>query len=645
MSGHTAFPHLFSPFRLGPVNLQNRIVMLPHGTSMLRDGAITQDDIAYYRARVVTRPGMMITGAAVVHPGSARRLRTLVETYSEHALPGLAKRAAVIRSFGTAAIGQLVHLGRETIGYETDIPPVAPSAVRSSRDPYPPHVLDDAEIVELVEAFVLSAHNLQRTGHDGVELHAAHGYLIAQFLSPAANQRTDAWGGDAERRFRFLRDIIAAIRERCGADFLVGVRLSADEETGDGLEVGDTLRIVDQLQAMAAVDYLSITLGVRGAYVKDVTQPEATAVRVASIIKAHCDIPILVGQRIARPDLAEATIADDQADLVGMARAFIADPIWVEKARDGRVAQIRPCIGVNQDCRAFAPHLHCAVNPQAGRERVAPFATLEEAAKVKSIAIIGGGPAGLEAARMARLRGHKVQVFEQSDGLGGQFLYASSLPHRQGLRRLLDFYQDEIRRLAIPVSLNRLVMGPEDLPGPFDEVILATGAVASPLPEIFSDRSVCSWFDILSEGAPQPKGEGRAVMVDDGTGFWWNYGVAEMLMEAGWSLTYVTPSAAIGHQIPVESLGPLLARLGRGSTRFLPLTQLLGVEAGIAKLVNVTSGTEEELPAELIVVQTGRRSCALQPAFGGRATAVGDCLTPRRMANAVFDGQRVGLMI
>jgi len=640
-----SYPLLFSPFGLGELKLQNRVVMLPHGTSMVRDGAITDEDIAYYRHRAQARPGMMITGAAVTHPSSARRLRTLVETYSEHALPGLARRAEMIRGFGTLAVGQLVHLGRETIGYETDIPPMGPSPIRSPRDPYPPHVMDEAEIAEQIEAFARSAHNLLRTGHDGVELHAAHGYLIAQFLSPATNQRTDAWGGDAERQFRFLREIIAAIRERCGTKFLLGVRLSADEETGEGIEIADTLRIVQQLQSMGAVDYLSITLGVRGAYVKDVTQPEATAARAASIIKAKCGIPILLGQRIARPDLAEELLARGEADLIGMARAMIADPLWVEKAREGRALEIRPCIGVNQDCRAFAPHLHCAVNPQAGRETVAPFARLQPSSRAKSIAIIGGGPAGLEAARAATLRGHKVQIFEQSDGLGGQFLYASALPRRQALRRLLDFHQNEIRRLSIPVSLNRRIESPADLPEHFDEVVLATGAVANPVPEELAGGIVRSWFDILCEGAPEPRGEGRAIMADDGTGFWWNYGVAEMLGEAGWTVTYVTPSAVIGHQIPVESLSPMLARLGRNGTRFLPLTQLFGVEGNLVRLISMASGEVDELSADLAVIQTGRAPVVLRSAFGGQARDIGDCLTPRRMANAVFEGQRLGWSI
>ncbi|MDE2620644.1 MAG: NAD(P)-binding protein [Sphingomonadales bacterium] len=649
-AGLRAFPRLFAPLTLGRETLQNRVVILPHGTSMLRDGAITDDDIEYYRRRASTRPGMIITGAAVVHPSSARRPRGLVEDYSEHVLPGLARRAAMMREHGVVPVGQLVHLGRELIGMDSDVPTMGPSAIRSPRDPFVPREMDEADIAEIVAAFGHSSANLKRTGHAGVEIHAAHGYLPAQFLSPATNQRSDRYGGDPARRFRFLQETIEAIRRDCGDDFLLGVRLSADEETGEGIEIPDTLRIVEQLQAMGGVDYVSITLGVRGAYVKDVSQPEATAARAAGIVRENCDLPVIVGQRITRPELAEQILAEGKADMIGMARAFIADPDWLARVREGTAERVRPCLGLNQDCRAFAPHLHCAVNPQAGRERVAPFDGTAAAAASRRIAIIGGGPAGLEFARSAALRGHRPEIFEATDGVGGQFLYAASVPNRAGLRKLIDFYQTELRRLAVPIHLERPIAGPADLGLGFDEVVLATGARARPVPDELAGATVRDWWSILAEGAPPPSGEGHALMVDDGTGFWWNYGVAEALVAAGWRVTYVTPAAAVGYQIPVESMAPLLARLGRGPTRFRILTQLFGIEDGTAQLVDMTSGTFEDLACDLIVLQTGREPVSLAEAFAGRDAdgggpvhRIGDCIAPRRMANAVLDGQRLGM--
>jgi 2,4-dienoyl-CoA reductase (NADPH2) len=589
---------------------------------------------------------MIVTGAAVVHPSSARRQRVLVEDYSDHVLPGLAERAQMMRDYGVVPIGQLVHLGRELIGMDSDIPAMAPSAVRSPRDPFAPREMDHGDIAEIVAAFGHSAANLKATGHAGTEIHAAHGYLPAQFLSPATNHRDDSYGGDPQRRFRFLQELIGAIRTDCGDDFILGVRLSADEETGEGIEIADTLRIVEQLQSLGCVDYISITLGTRGAYVKDLTQPEATAARAAGIVRANCDLPVIVGQRITRPDLAEQLLAEGQADMIGMARAFIADPDWLDRVRQGQFERVRPCLGLNQDCRAFAPHLHCAVNPGAGRERVSPFDGKAPVGEHRKIAIIGGGPAGLELARASALRGHQPQVFEASDGIGGQFLYAASVPNRSGLRKLIDFYQTDLRRLAVPIHLGITVQGVSDLIGEFDDVVIAVGARARDVPEEFAQPNVLSWWTVLAEGAPAPTGSGHAIMVDDGTGFWWNYGVAEALVVAGWTVTYVTPAATVGYQIPVESMGPLLARLGRGNTRFKILTQLFGLDGASAQLIDMTSGAIDEVSCDLVVLQTGREPLRLadESAFAPASLhRIGDCVAARRMANAVLDAQQLGM--
>ncbi len=257
--------------------------------------------------------------------------------------------------------------------------------------------------------------------------------------------------------------------------------------------------------------------------------------------------------------------------------------------------------------------------------------------------MIGGGPGGMEAARVAAIRGHKVTLFEASDGLGGQFLLAASLPNRSQLLRIINHLAGELRHEGVRIELNARVSDAQSLAG-FDAVVVATGAMALPLPSDAAGPATRSWFDVLSNGAPAPFGGGRAIFADDGGGFWFSYGVAEKVAVAGWRVTIATPSAMIGANIPHESVGPLLGRLGRAGTSYRPLTVVERSSATEATLTNLTSGADETVPCDLLVVQTGRavNPNPLAGIDGIAATMIGDCLTPRRISHAIFEGNKAG---
>ena len=643
-AGLSLAPHLLSPFRLGELMLPNRLVMLAHGTSMLEDGAPTDDDLAYYGRRAANGPGLIVTGAAVVHENSTPRGGKLVQPYRDEVLGALERRARMLRRHGAVVVGQILHLGRETIGMEVDYVPVAPSPIRSPRDPCPPQALDQAQIAEIIAAFARSAANLERTEHQGVEIHAAHGYLIGQFLSPATNLRSDAYGGDADRRLRFLREVITAIRSAVGARFLVGVRLSGEEQIADGLAIADSVAISERLASDGGVSYLSVTAGTRTAYVKDASQPEGIAIEAAATLRSASGLPTIVGQRILRPEMAEQAIAEGKVDLVGMARALIADPDWLAKVREGIPHRIRPCIGINQDCRAFAPHLHCAVNPSAGRERQAAFDQQGRAEISRDVVVVGAGPAGLEAATTAARRGHRVRLYEAANMTGGQFRAAAAMPARSDLARLIDFYEAEIEASGVTLSLSSPI---DDVAALLcDVLVIAMGARAAPLPEEYRNQPLLRCADLISDGVPSPFGSAIATLVDDGTGFWWTYGTAEMLVRAGWRLRIVTPSATIAGAIPAESIGPLLQRLAPGRPEYRPLARLLSARLGYVTIAGVAGDEAIELSSDLTVVQSGRIP-APTPHMASHSVThrIGDCLTPRRLSHAIAEGRRVGVAI
>jgi 2,4-dienoyl-CoA reductase-like NADH-dependent reductase (Old Yellow Enzyme family) len=635
----TAYPHLFQPGEIAGLSIKNRIVQPPMGTGMVEGGRVTPREVAFLEERARGGAGLVITGAAAVHETSLFPVRLMVEAYDDDAIASIRARVEAVQRHGARIFGQIAHLGRESPGGQTDAIPLAPSPIPSPRDPGVPHEMTASDIRMVVDAFGKSAENFKAAGYDGVEIHGAHGYLVAQFLSPASNRRTDAYRGDTlEGRTRLLRELVEEIRARCGNDYPLGVRLSADEETPDGLDVDETRRIVESVQATAPVDYLSITAGMRSAYVKDTSYAEGFALPLAAAVKADVDVPVIAVGRIRMPALAEQAVATGQADFVAVGRGVIADPDWVTKARDGRVAEIRPCVGIVQDCRAAHGIVACAVNARAGRE--SSWGQAQRARTPGRVVVAGGGPGGLEAARVAAEAGHEVVLYERSDAVGGQVRVAAAGPTRGELIDFVAYLERELDRLGVGVRLETEATAEAVLADEPDLVVVATGATPSaPHFPVDDAANVATVWDLL--GGRVGEIPARALVVDDAVGFWHGVSAAELLAERGAAVELVTPARAVGLTIPHESIAHVHRRLRTAGVRFRPFTDVTGVTGTTVALADSVTGEPSETEAELVVVKSRLGvEDALARDLDGKVpalVAIGDCAAPRRMNHAVLE--------
>jgi 2,4-dienoyl-CoA reductase (NADPH2) len=638
----SAYPHLFSPGTIAGLEIRNRIVQSPMGTGLVEMGRPTEREAAMLEERARGGVGLIVTGAAVVHESSRFPVRIIVEAWDEDGIEALRRRTDAVKRHGARIFGQLAHLGRESPGGLTESVPMGPSPIPTPRDPAPPHEMNASEIEMIVDAFGRSAANFKAGGYDGIELHGAHGYLIAQFLSRSSNRRTDGYRGDTiEGRLRLLVEVVDEVRSRCGDDYPVGVRLSADEHTSGGMTLDDTLEIVDALQTTAPVDYLSITTGMRSSYVKDTTFEEGFALDLAAAVRAGVDVPVIVAGRFRFPDLAERALADGRVDFVAFGRAMLVDPEWATKAREGRVEEIRPCIGFVQDCRRAEGLIACALNARLGREL--EWGRPTRAAESRRVVVAGGGPGGLEAARVAAEAGHEVVLFERGDAVGGQLRVAAAGPTREELLDFVLYLDRELNRLAVDVRLAVEATRDVVLAETPDLVVCATGA--TPLPPEFdfdAGANVVTVWDLL--GGRVQEVPATAVVVDDGSGFWHGISAAEYLADRGAAVELVTPARGVGLAIPHESVANVNTRLSRNDLRFRILSTVTAVRGSTVSLADAVSGEPDETTAELVVVRTrlGVNDELLRELDGAGPSlaAIGDCASPRRLSHAVLDANK-----
>jgi 2,4-dienoyl-CoA reductase (NADPH2) len=628
------------PFRLGGrVGLRNRLVGTAHGAGIVHDGLAQPADAEYWRRRAAGGAAMLTVGGTVTAPESTWRRRIVTEAWREESLAGQALRAQAIRSEGAVAACQLVHLGRETTGAEMWFAPVAPSPVRSPRESIRPHALTGDELDALIEGFCISALNAFEAGFQVVELHAAHGYLLAQFLSPHTNQRPGEQS--AQDRVRIVARIVEAIRA-AAPELLIGIRLS----TEGGEEAGQTLEGLSELlpHITPLVDYVNLTAGVRTTYVKDMGTEEPPLLADLARIRPLIDKPLLISQAFRRGEQIEQALAAG-ADLVGLARPLIADPDFPAKLLSGRRSEIRPCVSCNEDCRAFDPVLLCSVNPELAppgedRRPAAPLLVQRGSNGAGGpVAIVGAGPAGLECATALAGR-REVVLFDRSGRLGGQLAVAATAPHRRGWSALLDFYRaalDTASDLEVRLGVE---IGPSRLDG-FADVVLAIGSEEI-LPTLPGIEHALTASQAIATGASSVPSASHVLIVDDGFGWWPCASAVELALSAGARRIIVaTPAAGFAGGLPPEGRAQLLPRLRGAPLEIRPFTTLEAIGDESAVLAHVMSGATEVVAADRVIVVGERRArdlTALVPA-GAHARAIGDAVVPRRVQHAIAEGR------
>jgi 2,4-dienoyl-CoA reductase-like NADH-dependent reductase (Old Yellow Enzyme family) len=642
LQANSMFENLLQPIALGPTRLRNRIFNPPHGTTLGHKGVVSDELIAYHLARARGGVGLIIMESMTVHPSYGFE-DAFLYAGSDRIVDGLNRLATKCRSQGTPVFGQLFHAGRGVRLSHDGSRPLSYSAsdVPDERYRVVPVPMPNAMVWELVESYVNAAARLADAGLDGVEILASMGYLIAQFLNPLTNRREDEFGGSLENRTRFLREILAGCRGRIGA-----VRITLDEKTETGQAADEMIDICRLLEADGHVDYFSVISGSSSSphgwihVFPPMSVAHGFVADDAASLKQAVDKPVLVAGRINQPQLAAQVIDTGKADMVGMARALIADPEFVSKMMRGRSEDIRACVGCNQACvghRLAHFPVSCIQNPLSGREH--RLGEVQPALEVKNILVIGAGPAGMKAAVISAQRGHRVQLHERSGKTGGQVNLAEALPGRAEFGGVTTNLEHELEQAGVRVKLNSELdeQGLRDIAP--DHVILATGAVTR-LPEVEAEgvELIDAWSVIRGEFKA-----GKNVVVADWSCDWSGLGVAEKLAREGHYVRLMSGGSVAGESIQGIVRDHWIGILHGLGVEMTAYARFYGAVDGSAYFQHMTGG--EAIVCEQVdtivscYAAQANRDCDWVEAIGDIAvTRVGDAVSPRTVEEAVLDG-------
>ena len=656
-----AFPHLFSPLPLRHRTLKHRLVFGAHTANMAEGGLPGERHLGYYRERAIGGAAMIVVEPVPVHR-TAVLTRGNFRHQDDAIIPHFRRITEACHEHGTVMIQQLYHVGQHG-DYDNAFEAAwSPSGLPSYHDADGSHAMSEAEIAEIIEAFAQAARRAHEAGFDGVELFAAYHALIDQFWTPWSNRRDDRWGGSFANRMRFSTEIIGRIRRLVGEDFIIGIAVNHDPDIAVSLSLEALCEIVAYHDQRGLIDYVTCGTGSYFDFYKlmpTFLYPDKLGAPFAEALKgAVRHARVQAESHIRTPENADYVIAGGQADMVSIVRGQIADPHMAAKAMAGRAEAVRPCISCNQMCwgRRYRDYwISCLVNPSAGREFEWGGDRFARAEKPRHLLVVGGGPAGMEAARAAAECGHAVTLAEAAPDLGGAFRLAGMQPRRGQILDLIAWYEGALARLGVDLRLNTPLEAEEVVTFGADAVIVATGAVADEagfqraLPECDAlpglARGHVTTVEAVMARAARP---GERVLVLDESGHWRGLGTAWHLAERGHAVTIVTAAALIGqHLVRTAADFPLRRRLKALGVTMRTETAVAEWHGDGATLIDLLDGGERRIACDTLVLATAPiADTTLADTLAGSSLevhAIGDCVAPRLAVAAILEGRRLTL--
>lgn len=511
-----SYSHLFSPITINSLTLPNRVIMGSMHIGLESEENGFEKLIAFYTRRAKEEIGLIVTGGAAVSP-EGRGGANFLSIYDDEDIDKFKQLTKAVHDVNGRIALQLFHAGRYAEKAYTGLDPVAPSPIKSPISRDVPKELTTNDIAKIIYAFEKGAYRAKLAGFDAVEIMGSEGYLINQFVSPVTNKRTDQWGGNFRNRVRFPLEIVKAVRKTVGPDYPIIFRMSGIDLIENSTTEHETIEFAQRL-IVAGVDALNIGIGWHESNVPTISMkvPRMHFVPVAAKIKQSVSVPVIASNRINNPKDANDIIATGKADLVSMARPFLADPEILTKARNNRVDEINTCIACNQACldHIFTGKIaSCLVNPESGRETEL---TLTKAARKKKILVIGAGPAGLEVAKTAAMRNHLVTIVDEQPIIGGQINYAKSIPGKQEFTEMLRYFQVMLDKYGVMKKLGYRIDARDPLLKEADEIVIATGIIPRipEIPGVEQNQFVFSYKEVLDGKIP----EGKKLIIIGGGG-------------------------------------------------------------------------------------------------------------------------------